>query len=53
MAAVINSMYMSAVQQVRVPFKKLMWTLLACERRLNILLLTCVSLLHEAKYLHV
>ena len=53
MAAVINSLYMPAVQQVRVPFKILMLTLLACERRLNILLLTCVCLLHEAKYLQV
>ena len=50
MAAVINSMYMSAVQQVGVPFKILMWTLLACERRLNILLLMCVCLLHENTY---
>ena len=48
MAAVINSLYMSAVQQMCVPFKILMWTLLACERRLNILLLRCVYLLHEA-----
>ena len=53
MVAVINSMYMSAVQQVGLPFKILMGTLLACERRLNILLLTCVCLLHEAKYLQV
>ena len=53
MAAVINSLYMSAVQQVCVPFKILMWTLLACERRLNILLLTYGFLLHEAKYLQV
>ena len=53
MAAVINSLYMSAVQHVRVPFKILMWTLLACERRLNILSLRCVYLLHEAKYLQV
>ena len=45
MAAVI-----SAVQQVCVPFKILMWTLLACARRLNILLLTYVYLLHIAKY---
>ena len=30
MATVINSLYMSAVQQVYVHFKILMWTLLAC-----------------------
>ena len=49
MAADINSLYMSAVQQVCVPFKILMWILLACERRLNILLLNmCVHLLHTA-----
>ena len=36
-----------------VTFKILMWTLLACERRLNILLLMCVYLLHIAKYLQV
>ena len=53
MAAVINGLYMPAVQQVCVPFKILMWTLLACERRLNILLLTRVCLLYEAKYLQV
>ena len=53
MAAVINSLYMSVVQQVCVAFKILMWTLLACERRVNILLLTCVYLLHIAKYLQV
>ena len=28
-----------------VPFEILMWTLLACERRVNIILLTCVYLL--------
>ena len=39
--------------EVCVPFKILMWTLLAYERRLNILLLRCVYLLHEAKYLQV
>ena len=50
-AAVINSLYMSDVQQVCVPCKIRMWTLLACERRVNILLLTCVYLLHIAKYL--
>ena len=48
MTAVINSLYMSAVQQLCVPFKILMWTLLACERRVNILLHTCVYLLHKA-----
>ena len=53
MAAVINSLYVSLVQQVGVPFKILMWTLLACERRVNILLLPCVYLLHVAKYLQV
>ena len=54
MAAVINSLYMSAVQQVCVPIRILMWTLLACERRVNILLLTCVHLLHTAKnFVHV
>ena len=53
MAAVINSLYMSAVQQVGVPFEILMWTQLACERRLYLLLLACVCLLHEAKYLQV
>ena len=53
MAAVINSLYMSTVQQVCVPFKILMCTLLACERRVNILLLTCVYLLYIAKYLQV
>ena len=50
MAAVINSLYMSAIQQVRVPFKILMWTQLACERRVNMPLLTYVYLLHIAKY---
>ena len=53
MAAVINSLYMSAVKQVCVPLKILMWTLLACERRVNVLLITCVYLLHIAKYLQV
>ena len=53
MAAVINSLYMPAVQQVCVPFKIFMWALLARERRVNILLLTCVCLLHIAKYLQV
>ena len=54
MAVVINSLYMSEVKQVCVcvSFKILMWTLLACERRVNILLLTCVYLLHIAKYLY-
>ena len=52
-AAVKNSLYMSDVQQVCVPFKKLMWTLIACECRVYILLLTCVYLLHIAKYLQV
>ena len=38
MAAVINSLYMSAVNRcVCVPFKILMWTLLACERRVNVI----------------
>ena len=53
MAAVIKSLYMSAVQQVCVPFKILMWTLLGCERRVNILLFSCVYLFHIAKYLGV
>ena len=53
LVAVINSMYMSAVQQMGVLFKILMQTLLACERRVNILLLTCVYLLNLAKYLQV
>ena len=53
MAAAINSLYMFAVHQVCVPFKILMWTLLACERRVDLLLLMCVYLLHEAKYLQV
>ena len=51
MAAVINSLYVSAVQQWCVPLKILMRTLLACVRRVNILLLTYVYLLHIAKYL--
>ena len=34
-------------------WKILMWTLLACERNLYILLLMCVYLLHIAKYLQV
>ena len=50
MTAVINSLYMSVVQQVCVPFKILMWTLVACERRVNIPLdfsLTVKALPHE------
>ena len=53
LAAESNSLYMSAVQQVCVLFKIRTWTLLAFERRVNILLLTCVYLLHIEKYLQV
>ena len=52
-AQIIWQLSSSAVQQVCVPFKILMWTLLACERIVNILLLTCVYLLDIAKYLQV
>ena len=41
------------LQQVCEPYKILIWTLLACERRVNIPLLTCVYLLHIVKYLQV
>ena len=51
MAAVINSLYVCNVQQVCAPFKILMRTLLVCVRRVIILLLTYVYLLHIAKYL--
>ena len=53
MAAVSKSLYMSTKQQVWVLLKILIWTLLACERRVNELLLMWVYLLHIGNYLQV
>ena len=55
MAAIINSLYMSAVQQVLYSLKYLHLYVdtTSSEHRVNILLLTCVYLLHKAKYLQV